>query len=103
VGRVSLGALDFKALGAGPQITQAALPGAREEAVTARGGTAANELGGDGSARRTAHGHLVSPRPHILHSVPEGSSFSRNGVELFVAFPIELVVPFLDGGIFPFQ
>ena len=74
VGRISVGALDFKAVGAGPEAAQAALPGAREESVTAVRRTAANELGGGGSRRGSARGGLLSAGPHILDSVPEGRS-----------------------------
>jgi len=104
VSYISLQPLDFKAVGTGPVIANAALPGTREKSVAARGGTAANKLGGDdGSDRGTGRGRLFPPHPHIIDFPPKEGSFFRNGIKLFVALPLNQIVPFFHGGVFSLQ
>ena len=93
MGNITVQALDLKAFGTGPGITDAALPGTGQKSVALGGCAAPNELGGHRGLGLTL-GILIASLAHIANAAEEQIALLLNGQELLVHlrlyFPVGL-------------
>jgi hypothetical protein len=87
---ITIQALDLKAIGTGPRITEAALPGAGQKSIALGDRAASNELGGHRGLGLTL-GILIATLADIPNATEEQIALLLNGQELLVH--LNLYVP----------